>query len=113
MPSEKSAGTTSISWSAHGSLEVPVPAAMSRMRSPGLASTALTTARRHSRSWPSESTSLVTSYFSATVSNIDATSTGFLSSWARVMRSSSHPTAALVAVRVARRPRGRGAVVRP
>ena len=36
MPSEKSAGTTSISWLAHGSLEVPVPAAMSRMRSPGL-----------------------------------------------------------------------------
>ena len=36
MPSEKSAGTTSISRSAHGSLEVPVPAAMSRMRSPRL-----------------------------------------------------------------------------
>ena len=79
---------------------------MSRMRSPGLASTALTTARRHSRSWPSESTSLVTSYFSATVSNIDATSTGFLSSCARVMRSSSHPRRVWVGSH--RRPRERG-----
>jgi len=50
IPREKSAGTTSTPWSANGSLEVPVPAAMSSTRSPGRASTARTTALRHNRS---------------------------------------------------------------
>ena len=52
----------------------------------GFASTALTTARRQSRSWPRESTSLVTSYLVATSSNIAATSRGSLSREARLMR---------------------------
>ena len=61
MPSEKSHGTTVAPWSAKGWLDVPVPAARSRTRSPGRGATAAITACRQRRSWPSESTSLVTS----------------------------------------------------
>src|SRR5918994_1168918 len=84
MPREKSHGTTSAPSARNGSLEVPVPAARSRTRSPGRAATALTTARRHRRSRPSDRTSLVRSYRAATSSNIAATSCGCLSNEARV-----------------------------
>src|SRR5918995_880554 len=84
MPREKSHGTTSAPSARNGSLEVPVPAARSRTRSPGRAATAFTTARRHHRSRPNESTSLVRSYRAATSSNIAATSCGCLSNEARV-----------------------------
>ncbi|MNW61861.1 hypothetical protein D3C74_399490 [compost metagenome] len=61
IPTEKSHGTTSTPSSANGSLDVPVPAARSRTRSPGRAATASTVCLRHRRSCPSEMTSLVRS----------------------------------------------------
>ena len=61
IPIEKSHGTTTAPRSANGTLEVPVPAARSSTRSPYCASTASLTSRRQRRSWPRESTSLVTS----------------------------------------------------
>ena len=61
MPSEKSQGTTIAPRSANGWLDVPVPAARSSTRSPCCGSTASITSWRQRRSWPSESTSLVTS----------------------------------------------------
>ena len=63
-----------------------MPAARSRTFCAGRASTALATSLRHRRSWPSDSTSFVRSYRSATSSNIEATSCGCLSRDARVTR---------------------------
>src|SRR5947209_5003425 len=78
MPLEKSAATTRTPDRARASLEVPVPAARSRIRSPGRGATARTVAIRHSAALPPDSTALVMSYRRETRSNIAATSAGFL-----------------------------------
>lgn len=61
MPREKSHGTTYAPVAANGSEDVAVPAARSRIFSAGRACTAFATSLRHSRAWPSDSTSLVRS----------------------------------------------------
>ena len=50
MPSEMSVGTTNAPAAANGSLDVPVPAARSRTRSPTCGSTASSTSLRQARS---------------------------------------------------------------
>ncbi|MET3802132.1 hypothetical protein ABID70_002087 [Clavibacter michiganensis] len=54
MPSEKSAATTWAPDAASAALEVPVPAARSRIRSPATGATARVVATRHSWSFPTE-----------------------------------------------------------
>ena len=51
---------------ASGTVDVPVPHAMSRMRSPGFGSMARAVARRHSAELPTLRTALVRSYPAAT-----------------------------------------------
>ena len=63
--------------------EVPVPAARSRTFWPAFTSMASTTIRRQRRVCPMDRTSLTTSYFGATSSNIVATSSGRFSKDAR------------------------------
>src|SRR5688572_19343961 len=89
MPREKSQATTSMPASAYGSLDVPVPAARSSTRWPGRTSMASTTTLRQRRVCPIERTSLTTSYFGATSSNIVATSSGRFSRDARFTQSLS------------------------
>ena len=61
MPGEKSAATTDAPDFARLALDVPVPAATSRMRCPGCGATARVVATRQSGALPTESTLLVRS----------------------------------------------------
>ena len=61
MPMEKSQATQSAPDAANVMVEVPVPAARSRIRSPARAATARATTRRQSRTWPAESRSFIRS----------------------------------------------------
>jgi hypothetical protein len=61
MPVEKSHGMTVAPRPDSGSLEDPVPAARSRITSPRIGDTALTSALRQTRVWPRASTSFATS----------------------------------------------------
>lgn len=76
MPGLMSSAVTSAPAFAIGAAEAPVPAATSRMRSPGLGLTARCMWMRHSLSLPPESSELSRSYRLAVASNMPATSSG-------------------------------------
>ncbi len=61
IPAEKSTATTRAPERARAAELVPVPAATSRIRSPGCGATARTIAIRHSAALPTESTAFVRS----------------------------------------------------